>query len=137
MTPEQIKLIKETWDQVKPISDQAAELFYNRLFELDPELKPLFKTDIKSQGEKLMTMITTAVDNLDNLDKIIFAVQDLGKRHADYGVKAGHYETVGSALLWTLEQGLGDGYTDEVKEAWTITYGTLADVMLEAAAETA
>ena len=135
MTPEQIELVEKTWKQVLPISEQAAELFYNRLFDLDPELKPLFKGDMKSQGRKLMTMISTAVNNIRHLEKIIPALQDLGKRHVDYGVKDEHYATVASALLWTLELGLGEAFTHEVKVAWTETYTALAGVMLKAAAE--
>jgi len=132
MTPEQVTLVKDSWKQVAPISEQAAELFYGRLFELDPELKPLFKGDMKEQGRKLMTMINTAVTSLDRLDSIVPAVQDLGRRHVDYGVKDEHYDTGGAALLWTLGQGLGDGFTDEVEGAWTTTYGTLSSVMIAA-----
>lgn len=137
MTPEQIKMVQASWKQVLPISEQAAEIFYSRLFETDPELKSLFKGDMKSQGRKLMTMINTAVNGLTNLEAIIPAVQDLGRRHVDYGVKEKDYNTVGASLLWTLEQGLGDAFTDELKAAWTETYTTLAGVMLEAAKETA
>lgn len=132
MTPEQIKLVQDSWEQVKPISEQAAELFYGRLFETDPELKPLFSGDMKAQGKKLMTMIGAAVSGLTKLDSIVPAVQDLGRRHVDYGVKAKDYDTVGASLLWTLEQGLGDAFTPEVKEAWTETYGILAGVMIDA-----
>jgi hemoglobin-like flavoprotein len=123
-----------SFDDVQPISEQAAELFYGRLFELDPELKPMFKGDMTEQGRKLMTMINTAVNNISNVEKIIPALQDLGKRHVDYGVQDKHYATVAGALLWTLEQGLGkDVFTEELKDAWTLTYTTLAGVMIEAA----
>lgn len=135
MTPEQVTLVKDSWKQVVPISEQAAELFYGRLFELDPELKPLFKGDMKEQGRKLMTMINTAVMSLDRLDSIVSAVQELGRRHVDYGVKDEHYDTVGAALLWTLGQGLGEGFTDDVEAAWATTYGTLASVMIEASGD--
>ncbi len=136
MTPEQISLVQHSWNQVKPISEQAAAMFYDKLFELDPSLESMFKSDIKSQGKKLMTMINTAVNNLNNVEKIIPAVQDLGRRHVDYGVKDEHYGTVANALLWTLEQGLGDAFTADMKAAWTETYTTLADVMITAANET-
>lgn len=119
-----------------PIKDKAAELFYGRLFELDPSLKPLFKGDMAQQGRKLMTMIGTAVSGLTRLDQIVPAVRDLGRRHVGYGVKDAHYATVGAALLWALETGLGPAFTPEVKAAWATTYGTLAGVMKQAAAAT-
>lgn len=133
MTPEQIELVSNTWKQVLPIADKAAELFYGKLFELDPSLKPLFKGDMTEQGRKLMLMIDTAVSNISDVEKIIPALEDLGKRHVDYGVKDEYYTTVAEALLWTLGQGLGDAFTEEVKAAWTETYTTLANVMVTAA----
>lgn len=133
LTEAQKTLVKDTWGSVVPISDKAAELFYGKLFELDPSVKPLFKGDMNEQGKKLMKTIGLAVNSLDNLDQLIPVVQDLGKRHVGYGVKPEHYTTVGGALLWTLEQGLGSAFTPPVKEAWTITYQTLATVMMEAA----
>ena len=137
MTPEQISLIKSSWDNVMPIADAAADLFYNKLFELDPSLKSLFKGDMKEQGHKLMMMINTAVAGLENLEAIVPAVQSLGKRHVDYGVTAEDYDTVGTALIWTLEKGLGDKFTQEVKEAWLTVYTVLASTMKDAAAELA
>ena len=137
MTPEQVGLIKESWAKVLPISDKAAELFYGKLFELDPDIKPLFKGDMEEQGKKLMKMINTAVNGLDRLDEIVPAVQQLGARHVAYGVKDEHYDTVGSALLWTLGAGLGDAFTEDTKEAWAAVYGLLADTMKAAAAEAA
>jgi len=133
MTDKQVKLVQETWAKVVPISETAAELFYGRLFQLDPSLKPLFKGDIKEQGKKLMTMIGVAVKGLTDLDKIVGAVQDMGRRHAGYGVKDEHYDTVAAALLWTLEKGLEDAFTEEVKAAWTDTYVLLATTMKDAA----
>jgi hemoglobin-like flavoprotein len=133
LTNEQIGLVKESWAKVVPIADAAAELFYGRLFELDPSLRSLFKSDMKEQGRKLMQMVTVAVDNLDRLEEIVPAVQDLGVRHLDYGVKNSHYDTVGIALLWTLGQGLGEGFTDDVSMAWTDVYTLLASTMKEAA----
>lgn len=137
MTPEQIKMVKASWEKVLPISEQAAELFYGKLFELDPELKSLFKSDMKEQGRKLMSMINTAVNSLTALEQVVPAVQAMGRRHVGYGVKDEDYDTVGAALLWTLGQGLGDAFTDEVKEAWTVTYTVLANTMKDAAAEAA
>lgn len=137
MTPEKITMIKESWAMVVPIADKAAELFYGKLFEIDPELKPLFKGDMTEQGKKLMRMITLAVGSLDKLEDIVPAVQDLGRRHVDYGVKDEDYDTVAEALIWTLEQGLGDAFTDELKSAWVDTYTILATTMKEAAAEPA
>jgi len=136
MTPQDIQLVKESWKKVVPIADQAAALFYDRLFELDPTVKPMFKGDMKSQGRKLTAMINTAVVNLSNLSSIVGAVEDLGRRHVGYGVQPEHYDTVGSALLWTLEQGLGEDFTPETKGAWAEAYATLAAVMQTAADKT-
>jgi len=139
MTPEQVTLVKESWEQVKLISGKAAELFYGKLFELDPSLKPLFKTDdMKEQGRKLMATIGVAVASLDKLEEILPTVQALGKKHTQqYKIPDSSYQTVGQALLWTLGQGLGDAFTNDVKEAWTLTYTTLADVMMAAGKEPA
>lgn len=135
MTPQQIQLVQSTFNQVRPIASAAADLFYQRLFELDPSLRPLFTGDIKKQGAMLMSAISMAVNGLTHPESIIPAVQGLGRRHVAYGVKAEHYTTVGAALLWTLEQGLGEAFTPDVKEAWTATYTLLATVMQDAAAE--
>jgi len=137
MTPEQAVLVKNSWALVTPIADKAAELFYGKLFELDPALKPMFKGNMTEQGRKLMTMINTAVNGLDKLEGIVPAVEQLGVRHVAYGVKDKDYDTVGAALLWTLEAGLGDAFSPTVKEAWTITYGVLANTMKSAAAKAA
>ncbi|HNM38249.1 MAG TPA: globin family protein, partial [Anaerolineales bacterium] len=133
ITLEQKRLVQETWEKVVPIAETAAELFYGRLFEIDPELKPLFKNaDMKEQKMKLLQMLGMAVKGLDNLDQLVPAVENLGRRHVGYGVKDSHYDTVGDALLWTLEKGLGEDFTPEVMEAWTETYVTLATVMKNA-----
>jgi hemoglobin-like flavoprotein len=134
MTPEQAVLVKTSWSKVVPIKEQAASLFYGRLFEIDPSLKPMFKGNMEEQGRKLMAMINTAVNGLDRLEAIVPAVQDLGKRHVAYGVTDKHYDTVGNALVWTLEQGLGAEFTAEVKDAWVTVYGLLATTMKQAAA---
>ncbi|MHB1175371.1 MAG: globin family protein [Sulfuriferula sp.] len=136
MTPEQITLVKSSWQQVLPIKDTAAGLFYTRLFELDPSLRSLFKGDMAEQGRKLMTMINTVVNSLDQLGPILGAVGDLGRRHAGYGVHDHHYDTVGEALIWTLGQGLGEGFTPAVKLAWVNAYTTLATAMKQAACAT-
>ena len=133
MTPQQKELVQSSWEKVVPISDTAASLFYGKLFELDPSLRPMFTSDIKEQGKKLMTMITVAVRGLDNLGALVPAVQALGRRHTGYGVKDEHYATVATALLWTLEQGLGPDFTPETKEAWVVVYTILADTMKGAA----
>ena len=137
MDAEKIEMVQSTWELVKPISDQAAQMFYARLFELDPELQDLFKVDMTDQGRKLMQTISVAVTSLTKLEAIVPAVQELGKRHVDYGVKDKDYDTVGEALLWTLGQGLGENFTDEVRDAWTETYLTLASLMKEAASASA
>jgi len=134
MTPRQKELVQTSWEKVVPIADTAASLFYGRLFELDPSLKPMFTSDIKEQGKKLTTMITVAVRGLDDLGTLVPAVQALGRRHAGYGVKEEHYTTVAVALLWTLEKGLGDSWNAEVQEAWVVVYTILADTMKGAAA---
>lgn len=133
MTPQQITLVQATWQQVLPIQAQAAELFYGRLFALDPAVKPLFRGDMTEQGKKLMQTIGLVVSSLTRLEEILPAAQDLGRRHTAYGVKPEHYATVGASLLWTLEQGLGGAFTPEVKDAWASAYGLLAQVMQEAA----
>lgn len=135
LTENQIELVSNSWDKVIPIAETAADLFYNRLFELDPSLKSLFKGDMKQQGEKLMNMITVAVKALNRLDDVVPAIQNMGRRHVGYKVEPEHYDTVGAALLWTLGQGLGDDFTPEVKEAWTVVYGILATTMIDAANE--
>jgi hemoglobin-like flavoprotein len=137
MNNDQKLLVQKTFEMVAPIADVAAGLFYGRLFEVDPSLKPLFRGDIKDQGKKLMATIKIAVQSLDRLEALVPVVQALGRRHLAYGVRDEHYDTVGAALLWTLEKGLGEAFTPEVKEAWGIVYGVLAKVMKDAANEVA
>ena len=133
MTPKQKQLVQNSWEKVLPISDTAATLFYGRLFELDPSTRPFLSTPTcREQRKKLMDMIGTAVNSLNVLDQLIPAVTDLGRRHMAYGVTDEHYASVGSALLCTLEEGLGADFTPEVKEAWTTVYGVLADTMKNA-----
>jgi len=137
MTPDQIALVQDSFKAVLPIKDTAADLFYGRLFEDDPSLKALFPSDLTEQKQKLMATIATAVGSLKNLEDIVPVVQDLGIRHIAYGVKPEHYDTVGGALLWTLEQGLGEAFTPEVKAAWGEVYTVLAATMKDAAAAAA
>src|SRR4051794_10383034 len=134
MTPLEIELIRASWAGVEPIADTAAGLFYGRLFELDPAIARLFRrTDMAAQRKNLMQTLSVVVKSLDKLDQIVPAVQALGRRHATYGVREAHYQVVGNALLWTLEQGLGAAFTSDVRAAWGTAYGTLASVMIEAA----
>ena len=133
MTPEKIALVKNSWQQVLPIKDTAAQLFYGQLFELDPSLRSMFKGEMVEQGRKLMAMINTVVSSLDNLGPILGRIEELGRGHVAYGVTAAHYDTVGNALLWTLGQGLGEQFTPAVKDAWTDAYSTLSSAMKNAA----
>lgn len=133
MTEEQQALIRGSFAKVAPNAEAVAATFYARLFQLDPGLRPLFKGDMAAQGRKLMTMIGGAVASVDNLAAVVPAVEQLGVRHLQYGVKDADYDTVGAALLWTLRQGLGDEFTPQMHDAWAECYGILAGVMKQAA----
>jgi len=133
LSVKQIQLIRDSWQRILPIKEQAAEQFYQRLFELDPSVKALFKGRLDFQGDKLMTTLNVVVNSLDDLHEVEGMLQAMGRRHIIYGVEAAHYETVGAALLWVLQQGLGDSFTEEVEEAWVAAYGIIATVMKEAA----
>jgi hemoglobin-like flavoprotein len=133
LTVAQKDLVQGTFASIATIADDAAVLFYQKLFELDPSLRPMFRGDMAEQRKKLMQMITAAVKGLDRLEQLVPVVQDLGRRHGAYGVQESHYETVGAALLWTLEAGLGKAFTPEVKDAWAAVYGLLATTMKNAA----
>ena len=135
MNPQNVSLVQESWKQVVPIAEQAAALFYDELFTLDPSLKALFRSDMKAQGRKLTSMLNTAVVNLGRIEAILPAVLDLGRRHVGYGVRDEHYGTVGAALIATLAKGLGDGFTPDVRAAWIEAYTALSSVMKSAAAE--
>ena len=137
MNPEQIKLVQDSFAQVAPIADRAADLFYERLFEIAPDVRPLFPDDMAAQKRKLMQTLSAAVGNLHRVEEVLPVLEDLGRRHVDYGTRPEHYDTVGEALLWTLGQGLGEAFTPAVEEAWTRTYGMIAEVMKAAAAEVA
>ena len=133
MTPRQIQLVRESFGAVEPIADVAATIFYRRLFDLDPDLRALFPSDLTNQRKNLMQTLTVVVRGLDRLETIVPAVESLGRRHATYRVRPDDYETVGAALLDTLEEGLGAAFTGEVRAAWAAAYGLLASVMVGAA----
>ena len=133
MTPTQVQHIRTSWSAVEPIADDAAALFYGRLFELDPTISDLFRdTDMDKQRKVLMQTLAVVVRSVDRLDQIMPAVKALGHRHAGYGVEIEHYATVGAALLWTLEQGLGEAYTEDTALAWAAAYRRLSSAMIEA-----
>jgi hemoglobin-like flavoprotein len=134
LSKKEIDIVQADWSKVLPISDTAATLFYDRLFTLDPSLRSLFKSDLTEQKQKLMRMIGAAINGLNNLPELVPVVQALGQRHVGYGVKNEHYGIVGSALLWTLGQGLGAGFGKENEAAWIKVYGVLADTMKASAA---
>ena len=133
MTPSEIQLVKTSFAAVVPISTQAGELFSKRLFELDPSLRAMFAEDMTEQTQKLMQVLATVANGLDRLDTLVPAIERLGAKHVAYGVKDQHYDTVGKALIWTLAQGLGEAFTQEVKEAWLTAYFVLASTMKAAA----
>jgi hemoglobin-like flavoprotein len=133
LTKKEIDIVQGDWQKVATIADTAATLFYDRLFTVDPDLRRLFKSDLGEQKVKLMKMIGAAVNGLGNLPELVPVVKALGQRHQGYGVKADHYATVGSVLLWTLGQGLGTSFDAEHQAAWGKVYGVLADTMKAAA----
>jgi hemoglobin-like flavoprotein len=135
VTSAQKQLVHDSFAQIAPIADDAAALFYRRLFQLDPMLKLMFRGDMAEQRKKLMQMLTAAVKGLDHLEQLVPVLQDLGRRHAGYGVADAHYGTVGEALLWTLDKALGRDFTPELRNAWTTVYTLLATTMQEAARE--
>jgi hemoglobin-like flavoprotein len=134
MTPKQIELVQVSFKMVQPIAGEAAQLFYNRLFEIDPSLRPMFRGDMGEQGRKLMQIIGVAVGSLRRMEQILPAVEDMGRRHAGYGVREEHYATVGEALLWTLDKGLGEAFTHEVRDAWVAMYELVTTAMKRGAA---
>ena len=133
MTPDQVQLVQQSFSKVAPISETAAVLFYDRLFEIAPKVRAMFPTDMTEQRRKLMAMLAVVVNGLGDLPSILPAASALAKRHVGYGAKAEHFPVVGSALLWTLEKGLGDGWTPEIADAWTAAYGTLSGYMISEA----
>lgn len=134
MTNEQIQLVKQSWGKVAAIDPLVVgELFYNRLFEIAPAVKPMFRNPMPEQSRKLLSMLAYVIGKLDKLDDIIDEVSKLAVRHVQYGVREEHYGVVAVALLWTLEQGLGDNWTPSVKEAWIACYTILSGAMIQAA----
>jgi hemoglobin-like flavoprotein len=132
LTRHQILLVQHTFRQLRPVSDQVADLFYTRVFELNPELRPMFPSDLRAQGKKLMVALGTTVNGLSDPDRLLPAMDGLARRHVGYGVKPEHFDTVGHALLWALEKGLGPVFTADVKQAWTDAYRFLSSYMLRA-----
>ena len=133
MNPLQIQLVQDSFKAVIPIQAQAADLFYDRLFELDPSLRGMFKGDIVEQGRKLMKALATVVRGLNTTSSIVPTIRDLGARHLDFGVTDDQYDTVGAALIWTLEQGLGEAFTTDVMNAWIEAYTLISNTMIEGA----
>jgi nitric oxide dioxygenase len=133
MTPDQVQLVQQSFAKVAPIADQAAVMFYDRLFEIAPQVKELFHADMAEQRRKLMATLAIVVNGLSNLESILPAASALATRHVAYGAKAEHYPVVGSALLWTLEKGLGEAWTKDVADAWTAAYTTLSGFMINQA----
>jgi hemoglobin-like flavoprotein len=133
MNSTQVKLVQESFAKVVPISEAAAVIFYDRLFEVAPSVKAMFPDDMSGQRKKLMMMLAAVVNGLGNLESILPAASALAKRHVGYGAQPEHYPVVGGALLWTLEKGLGEAWTPEVADAWTAAYGTLSGYMISEA----
>jgi hemoglobin-like flavoprotein len=135
MRPETERLVRESWSRFEPVAEPSARFFYEKLFELDPEAQRLFaQTDMEAQGRKVMHMFAEIVRTLDQPEALVSEVADLGRRHVHYGVSDGQYDSVGIALLWTLERGLGPAFTDEVRNAWTEAYLLVSTVLRRAAA---
>jgi len=133
MTERQIEEIRSTFRMIEPTANSAMVAFYERMFELDPAMRPMFHVTVEEQGKKLAQVIAIVVKSLDRMEEILPAVRELGARHGQYGVTEQHYGTGGAALLWTLEQGLGEAFTEEVKESWSLDYRTLTGAMMESA----
>lgn len=132
MNDTQVSLVQNSFALVEPIADQAAQLFYGRLFEIAPHVEALFTGDMNEQGRKLMSTLGVVVRGLDEFDQLLPVAANLARRHVDYGVEPEHYDDVGAALLWTLSTGLGDEFTPAVEEAWTTAYTALAGAMVAA-----
>ena len=131
----QIELVQKSFAKVAPIADTAAQLFYQRMFTVQPSFRSMFPADLTEQRGKLMKTLALAVAGLNSIDKVVPALKSMGRRHVTYGVEDWHYDVVGTTLIWTLEQGLGADFTDEVRAAWVTTYNIVASVMKEAAAQ--
>jgi hemoglobin-like flavoprotein len=130
ITSKQIELVQSSFQQVQPIAETAGEMLYGRIFVLAPETRALFDDDIRPQARRLMTAVTAAVDNLADLDKLTPVLTKLGARHVRYGVRPGHFDIGGAALIWTLEAGLGDAFTPAVRDAWEAAWSVVAGAMV-------
>lgn len=134
LSTEQKQIVQQSFAQILPNAEQLAALFYDRLFQLDPDLRPLFQSDLEQQQKKFIQTLEIAVHGLYNLRVMVPVLQRLAIRHIDYGVRSEHYDTVGEALIWTLEQGLADRFTGKERTSWVALYDFIASVMTEAAA---
>ncbi|MEM7132374.1 MAG: globin family protein [Chloroflexota bacterium] len=132
LSSEQKQLVQQSFAQILPIAEQVSALFYDRLFQLDPDLRPLFQSDIEEQQKKFIETLEIAVQALNNLQVLVPVLQRLAIRHVDYGARNEHYDTVGNALIWALEQGLGDHFTEEVRDSWSAVYDLISSVMTKA-----
>jgi len=135
MTNHQIQLVQSSFELVTPVLESVTATFYDRLFQLDPSLRSMFRSPKEEQARKLAHVLTVVVKGLNRLEQILPAVEQLGRRHSGYGVRPEHYATVGAALLWTLQSGLGEAFTPEVRDAWASAYSLLSSAMQRAAAE--
>src|SRR5437667_10282687 len=133
MTPDQVTLVQQSFSKVAPIADQAAVMFYDRLFEIAPQVSAMFPADMTEQRKKLMATLAVVVNGLTNLEAVLPAASALAKRHVAYGARPAHYPVVGGALLWTLEKGLGEAWTPDIAAAWTAAYGILSGYMISEA----
>ncbi len=135
LSTRQRELVQATWTQILPVQEAAAALFYDKLFSLDPTLRPLFPPDLREQRKKLMQALHFTVATLDSPERLLPVLEDLGRMHRRYGVRDADFDTVGEALLWALKQGLGTAFTPEVREAWATAYAVVSDVMRDALAD--
>ncbi|WP_028522713.1 globin family protein [Runella limosa] len=135
MNDQQKRLVQTSFARIVPKSEYAAKVFYGRLFEIIPEVQPLFKSDLKTQGIKLFQVISFAVCSLDNMDELLPLLHDLGRRHVKYGTKNEHYVFIGESLIWTLDKVLKDDFTPEIRQAWLDVYSLMAAAMAEAASQ--
>jgi hemoglobin-like flavoprotein len=137
VTAVQKSLVQASWQELSQHSVHVAELFYDRLFELDPSLEELFPQNLSVQSTKLMRAIGAVVRGLDDMERVTPMLQDLGRRHLDYGARPGHYVTMGKALLWTIEQSLEGEFPPRLKEAWAEVFAWVSSLMIDAANERA
>lgn len=136
MTPDQIALVRESFARIAPQRETVAARFYEKLFDIDPSVRPLFRGDLRAQGTKLMAALGAVVASLDDLGPVLDGVRDLARRHVRYGVEERHYASVGQALMATLQEGFGPAFTPALREAWAIAYGALSGAMIDATRRT-